>query len=269
MLIDFHTHVFPERIAPATIAMLCHNMEKNKIDGLRPSYDGTAVGLRRFMRENKIDISVIMPIATKPSQFKSINNYAQEISHDGIISFGSLHPYQEDMKERVRELAERGFIGIKLHPDYQGVPADDDKMVELVRCATECGLYVTLHSGEDAGVLPPFKSTLEHMLPMLSKVDASRVILAHMGAFNEWDEVEKHLCGSPAYFDISMAARFMDIEQYRRIIDRHGADKMLFGSDGPWEPPQMTLAMLRRAELSPSDMELITHKNAEKILGIH
>ena len=63
-------------------------------------------------------------------------------------------------------------------------------------------------------------------------------------------------------------SRFIDINQYRRIIENHGADRILFGSDMPWESPADTLEFMKKANVSDTDFELITHKNAERILGI-
>lgn len=268
MLIDFHVHTFPEAIAERTLAYLLGKMRDTYRVNQKVNYGGTPKLLLESMRQTGVDISVTMPIATKPSQYNSINNFAEKIRSDKIISFGTIHPMNSDIKEKVQSLKERGFIGIKLHPDYQGVNADDDKFVELVKCATGNGLYVTIHAGHDIGILPPFKSDLSRLIPMLKKVDESFVILAHMGGFNQWDDVEKYLINSKAYFDLSVVSRFIDAEQYRRIIDNHGADKILFGSDMPWELPTDTLKLLEKSGVCGEEFELITHKNAEKILGI-
>ena len=69
------------------------------------------------------------------------------------------------------------------------------------------------------------------------------------------------------YFDTAVVSRYIDRETDKRIIDRHGADKILFGSDAPWEDPRDTYAFLTDAGLSSEEIELIKHKNAEKILG--
>ncbi len=268
MLIDFHVHMFPEKIAEKTLAMLLKNMSETYNIKQTLSYGGTLPLLIENMNKTNVDLSVVMPIATKPSQYESINMFAENVKSNKVISFGSIHPYDSDINLKLTDLIIRGFKGIKLHPDYQGVCADDDAFIQLVKKATEKGLYVTIHSGHDTGITPPFKGCISKMRKMLSKVDSSHVILAHMGAFNQWDEVEKYLVSSDAYFDISVVSRFIDIEQYRRIIENHGADKILFGSDLPWESPIDTLNFLRQANISDNELELITHKNAEKILNL-
>lgn len=268
MLIDFHVHMFPEAIAKKTFAMLLENMTKTYNINQSLSYGGTLPELLENMKSTGVDISIIQPIATKPHQHKTINEFAFSVRSDKIISFGSLHPYGENIDYELSYLKDKGFVGIKLHPDYQGVNADDEKFIYLVKKATEMGMYVTIHSGHDTGIVPPFKGTVDKMRTLLNKVDESRVILAHLGAFNQWDDVEKYLINSKAYFDISVVSRFINIEQYGRIIEKHGTDRILFGSDAPWESPEDTYKFLLKSGITGNDLEKITHINAEKILGI-
>ncbi len=268
MLIDFHVHMFPESIAEKTFAMLLKNMRDTYNIDQKLSYGGTLPELLCDMEKTGVYISVIQPIATKPQQHKSINDFAYSIRSERVTSFGSLHPYGDNIDYEIDSLCEKDFKGIKLHPDYQGVDADDEKFITLVRKATDRGMYVTIHSGHDTGIRPPFKGTVDKITRLLGKVDDSRVILAHMGAFNQWDEVEKYLIKSRAYFDISVVSRFMDITQYRRIIENHGSDRILFGSDSPWESPKDTMEFLIKSGITGDDLERITHRNSEKILGI-
>lgn len=268
MLIDFHVHTFPEAIAKKTLAYLLGKMRDTYKVNQKLNYGGTPKLLLENMKETGVDISVVMPIATKPSQYASINKFAKDITSDKIISFGSIHPQDTDIEYKVCELLEMGFKGIKLHPDYQGTNADSDEFIHLVKYATEKGMHVTIHSGHDIGIPAPFKADLARIRPMLSKVDDSFVILAHMGAFNQWDDIEKYVINSNAYFDISIVSNYINTNQYRRIIENHGADRILFGSDMPWESPVDTLNFLKLSGISDEDFELITHKNAERILGL-
>ncbi len=87
MIIDFHTHVFPDAIAQRTIA---HLEDKG---GMKAHIEGTLTGLKCSMKRAGIDYSVVLPVVTKPSQFESVNRYAAEINgKEGIFSFGGIHP---------------------------------------------------------------------------------------------------------------------------------------------------------------------------------
>lgn len=268
MLIDFHVHVFPDDLAERAVTGIIK--ESRDIYGIERtlSFDATVNTLKEDMIRNNVDMSIVLPIATKPKQHKTINRFARDITNDKIISFASLHPYDEDVSGILKEIKSAGFKGIKLHPDYQNVFVDDEHMIRLVREAAELGLYSLFHSGEDLGIKAPFHCTLDRLRAFLNSVDENYVILAHMGGFNIWDGVEKYIVNSPAYFDTAIVSRFLDIDSYRRIVDKHGADKILFGSDAPWEDPKDTLAFLERAGFSEEEKELIKHKNAERILKL-
>lgn len=267
MLIDFHTHIFPPSIAEKTISGIVSRTKEIYNLEQPVAFDGTIDGLKESMEVTGVDISVVQPIATKVTQYKTINRYAKEITCENVISFASLHPYQENTEEVLREIKNEGFKGIKLHPDYQNVFADDEKFISLVKRATEMGLYVTIHSGEDLGMRAPYKCMPNHIANLLNRVDEERVILAHMGGFNIWDDIiESGIVKCKAYFDTAIVSKFMDIEKYRRIIDMHGADRILFGSDMPWEDPRLTLNFLKSAELSDEEMTLICEKNSQKII---
>lgn len=268
MIIDFHTHMFPDALAGRALGGI---VERTKdIYGIdqETCFDGTADGLRALMKETGVDISVVLPIATKPGQHRTINGFAEEQTRDGLISFASLHPYDEDTDAILDDIARRGFLGIKLHPDYQGVFADDERFISLLNEAHERGLYTVIHSGEDLGMRPPFHCTADRLAVMLARTERERVILAHMGGFNIWDDILDRFCGCGAYFDTSVVSRYIEPEKYRRIIDRHGAEHILFGSDAPWEDPRESYAMLKNSGISDEEISLISHKNAEKLLGL-
>ena len=96
MLTDFHTHIFPDKIADKTIKLL----ESNIREEYRPhkaELRGTLDALKQSMHENNVDISLVLPIATNVKQSTTINNFAASINGiDGIYSLGSLHPMQSD-----------------------------------------------------------------------------------------------------------------------------------------------------------------------------
>ena len=105
MLIDFHTHAFPERIAARAIGKLSHDA-----GGLAPQTDGTLSSLKEQMLTDGVDISVVHSIATSPKQQHNVNNFAMEIDKDdGIVAFGSVHPDAPDALEELERIHAAGF----------------------------------------------------------------------------------------------------------------------------------------------------------------
>ena len=270
MIIDFHTHTFPEKIAAGAINKL------EKMSGLAAATDGTLDGLKASMEEAGIAISVVLPVITKPEQFASMNSYARKITPDiftadrygQILSFGAVHPYSPDYKEQLREIRNMGLKGIKIHPDYLGIMIDDPKMLSLIDEACCQELVISIHAGIDIGMpdkvhCPPDKSAR-----MLDLLHPQKLVLAHMGGWNQWNMVEELLMGRDVYLDVSMSAGFMDQAQMQRLLDGHGTDRILFATDSPWGDQKSGIEYLESFRLTEDDKNKILRGNALRLLDI-
>lgn len=272
MIIDFHTHVFPEAIADKTIAYM-ENLQEDVQSHIR----GTIDALRASMEEAGVDVSVVLPVATKPKQFQSINAFAKEISKlPGIISFGGIHPASENWKEEIDELVKEGFVGIKLHPDYQKEFVDGEKTIQLTKYAINQGLHVVFHAGVDVGYPEPVHGSPKAFRTMLDALDLDgegarggkgKIILAHTGGYMLWDDVEKYLVGQNVYFDLAYSLGKIEDEQLVRIIRNHGVDRILFATDSPWDGQKEDVSYLKAMKtLKDEEKEMIFEKNACMLL---
>jgi predicted TIM-barrel fold metal-dependent hydrolase len=106
------------------------------------------------------------------------------------------------------------------------------------------------------------------LLRLLDRVPDLKLVAAHLGGWMMWDEVAQKLVGTPIYFDTAFIADFIDKTAARDIINAHGAGKVLFGSDAPWEDPAKTLEFLRSLSIDPEDLKKICGTNAAGLLGI-
>lgn len=269
MLIDFHTHCFPEKISKRAIKVLEENIIKIQGKNYPARNDGSVQGLKQNMLEDHVDYSVVLPIATTVSQADSINLYAKEIDgKDGIISFGSVHPMQNDYSRVLEEIYESGLKGIKLHPEYQGVYIDSPEMIRVLKKADELGLYIVFHSGHDIGMPGPVHCLPEQLSHILDYVSGEKIIAAHMGGWKFWDDVEKYLVGTPIIFDTSYVSGFIDDEQFLRIIRNHGSEKIVFGTDLPWKTAAESKEYIDSVGLTKGELDNIYYKNAVRMLDI-
>lgn len=265
MVIDFHTHIFPDRIAKKTIEFL------EQVGNVKAATDGTLTGLLSSMRQNGIDLSVVMPVVTKPEQFDTVNAYAAEINgKDGVLSFGGIHPDMQDYRKSLDTIKELGLPGIKLHPDYQKTFVDDPKLVRIIDYASELGLIVLLHAGMDIGLPDPIHCTPQRCVRMLEQIDRpeAKLVLAHTGGYQLWDEVEELLVGRSIWFDISFSLGRLPEDQFLRIVQNHGADRILFASDSPWDGQGVTLERFLRLGLPEEEAECILYRNALNLLAL-
>lgn len=262
MIIDFHTHCFPDALAERVVPALA------EIANIEPFCPGTVSGLLTSMKQAGVDYSVMLQIATKPSQNHTVNTWAIERNEPGIIAFGSIHPLGDDWSDELDRLAAAGIKGIKLHPEYQQFYVDADFMRPIYARLRELGLIVVFHAGIDVGIAPPVHGTPQHFANILDLLPEGRTVLAHMGGWMSWDAVENLLVGSHLLFDTSYSSEFMDPEQTHRMIRNHGADKFLMGSDSPWEAQTTAIHAIQQLGLSNSDEQAILGGNAARLLNL-
>ena len=305
MIIDFHTHTFPDKIAGPAIKSL------QETSWITAYTDGTNSGLDASMAESGVDISIVLPVVTKPLKASSMNNYAARLNEKflessgnaGIFSIGGIHPDTPNIKDVLREACDLGLKGIKLHPDYYGVMFNDIRMKRIMDVASELGLFVLTHAGMDIGLYPPICCTIDSIIEVLQDVKPETLILAHMGGCMNWEEVTERLApvvreynssdklrgeeGKGLYLDTAFsigeiewldAEIFKDYHQmsdemFAHMIEVFGEDRILFATDSPWAEQKdyvERVGSIVRGSFGDNaeDMlEKIYHKNAEKVLG--
>lgn len=263
MLIDFHTHAFPPKIAARAVGKLAFDA-----GGLSPQSDGTLESLKAEMKKDGVDISVVHAIATNPKQQTNVNNYAFEMNKDpDIVAFGSIHPDAPDALEELERIKDAGLKGVKLHPEYQGFFVDDEKMKPIYRKISQLGLITLFHAGHDYGFSPPYHCMPENLARVLGWFD-SPVVAAHWGGIGCGVEVLDKLCGENLWFDLSYGYSAMPKPIAQAIIHKHTPDRLLFGSDMPWHRPSWELQLLDSLDISDSDRAKICFQNAQKLLNI-
>ena len=269
MIIDFHTHVFPEKIAARAIESLKAGMVEQHGFAYDAYSDGTPQGLINSMNAEGIDISVMMPIATKPSQAESINRFAASHASERLVAFGTVHPAQEDWEKTLESLAADGRKGIKLHPEFQSFYIDSPESVRILKKCGELGLIVTFHSGEDIGYPPPVHATPVRIRRAADAAPDTTLISAHMGGWNMWEEAADLLKDTHLMFDTAYVHIMMDAPEFKDIVHHFGAERVLFASDSPWARPTTDmLSYIFEAGLSNDELDMITHKNALRLLAM-
>ena len=263
MLIDFHTHAFPEKIASRAIESLAHSA-----GALLPQTSGTAASLKEQMQRDGVDISVVLSIATNPRQQTNVNDFAISLRQEaGLIPFGSVHPDAPNALEELERIHSAGLKGVKFHPEYQKFYADDPRMKPIYRKISQLGLITVFHAGHDYGFPPPYHAMPEHMLQALRWFD-SPVVAAHWGGVCCGEAVLEKLCGTDIYLDLSFGYGTMAKPMAQAIIDSHSPDRLLFASDMPWHRPEWELRLLRSLDISDADREKICFRNAQKLLAL-
>lgn len=278
MIVDFHTHFFPDKLASAAIESL------SLASGTLPYTDGTASGLLRSAEKAGISHCVTLPVATNPDKVSRVNDAAVFMqTDDRLIPFGAMHPDCPYWKEELQRLARHGCKGIKLHPVYQSVDLDDVRYLRILDEAASLGLIVVTHTGDDIGFPGVVHCSPAMALRAVKQVGAVKLVLAHMGGWHVWQEAEELLAQASVFLDTSfcmghLALRpetpddtdlgLMTPDQMTAMIRAFGADRILFGTDSPWSEQKQAVEGIRALDLTEEEKERILRKNAASLLNI-
>jgi uncharacterized protein len=247
MIIDSHTHVFPDDVAQRAIDAL------HSTCGATPVALPTVQGLLRHMQASGVSRSVLCPVATKPSQVRPINDWLLALNDERLIPFGAIHPHHDDLAGELERLQAAGVLGLKLQPFFQAFELEDPRTDALFEMIGD-RFAVLLHAGDEIFPLPEIQPTPRRIASLLRRFPKLRLIAAHAGGYQRWDEVEEHLVGKRLLFDISYTTGKAQVPQLRRIVERHGYERILWGSDFPWQAQDHSLQGLHQLGL-PEDQE--------------
>ncbi len=260
-IIDFHTHYYPDKIVEKAL--------NKAIDFIKPVTNGTRLGLINSMRENNISYSVALPMVNSPENARSLNLWASRENHDEIIMFGSVHPKEEKPEETLQYVAELGMKGIKVHPEYQDFYFADRKYDRIWSACEDLDLIVLTHTGFDIMFPPPYHCTPQDIAEVVRRHPKLKLVAAHGGGMRMFDEVEKYLSDVEVYFDLAFLNDMnIEAEVLSRLVQKHSADYILYGSDSPWCSQGEMIEIVHKIGLSDAEKEKIFYKNAEKLLKL-
>jgi predicted TIM-barrel fold metal-dependent hydrolase len=230
MIIDCHLHVWPDHIAQA--------MQAQRPAGMPLRFDGTLSGLLRTMDEAGIDKGLALGVGIKASNVARTNEFIGSVPRDRLVPMGTVHP-ELSVDENVSSLKDNGIVGVKLHPLFQNLSLDDPRVHEILAALAQEGMPVVTHvgAGEDEAAnqrgAPKLLRQLADGLPDLT------LIACHYGGYHRLEEAEEHVVGSRVTLETSWPPTMAELDPQRvvAIIRKHGADRVVYGSDWPMADP--------------------------------
>jgi hypothetical protein len=274
MLIDCHTHAFADKIADKARDYIIEYY------GLKTNFGARFSDLIDSAREASLNALILLTAATKPEQVHTINNWvlktlpALKKSMENsphplpqIIPFGAYHTGDSGWQSEITRLRAAKIKGIKLHPEFQGIDLADPVLNDFFD-EIENDFIVMIHVG-DRTVSDKNLSTPKKVAAIHKNFPGLKIIAAHMGGYKLWDEAYEYLAGKDLYIDTSSAICYMESAMIRKIIERHGTDRVLFGSDFPMKSPKDEYEVLDGLHwLSAPEKEKIAGINCANLLGI-
>lgn len=263
MVIDVHTHVFPRTKGPRILSELSGRADIDHYS------DGSVESLVRSMARAGIAISLVSRITTHAEGAPPINDWLLRSLRPGIQPLAAVHPDLPELGPYLETLKAQGFKGIKLHLDYQGIDADDKRMLPVYEAAQWLGLPILFHAGLDRGLPPPVRTTPERLLRIHRQFPDLAMIAAHMGGEDNYEDTEAHLLGTGVYLDTAFVLRIMEPSTLERFFSRHPKERFLFGTDSPFTDQATELAYFRGLScLTQDEQDRILEKNAAELFHL-
>jgi len=258
-ILDVHAHVWPDAAAERALA--------HSIDDLRHYGDGKVTGLLASMDQAGVEKTVCLGVAITPDQVEKANRFLGALDRSRLIGFGSVHAGLPP-EQNVAALRDNGLVGAKVHPLFQGYGLDDPRLHQTLSLM-EGRFVVIIHVGAgkdpqtNRGCTPQLLAELVGRFPRLD------VIACHFGGYRMLDEAEDTVIGLPVYIDTSWPPSLSELDagRIRAVIERHGAERVLFGSDWPMASPKDEIAAVRALGLSAADEAAVLGGNLERLLA--
>ncbi len=261
-IIDAHAHIYPEKIAEkATVAIgnfydIEMEMSAGTVDRLIE--DGKSAGVTGYL---------VHSVATTAHQVHAINEFIRREmdAHSEFIGFMTLHQdmTEEEVINEVKWAKEKGFKGVKLHPDFQKFYIDEPVAEKFYRAVGE-NFPILFHTGDNR-----FEYSKPHRLAnMAKKYPSVTFIAAHFGGYRCWDEVEVYKGLKNVYFDTCSSLAFISTEKAKSIIDMLGAERFFFATDFPMWDASKELERFNKIPLDENEREMILSGNVKKLLKL-
>jgi predicted TIM-barrel fold metal-dependent hydrolase len=261
VIIDAHCHVWPDHIAPQVLA--------TRPSGLDPVHDGTIAGLRRTMDTAGIEHAMCLGVAAVARTVERTNEFIGSVDRQRFTPFGTVHP-ELSPETNLKSLHDNGIRGVKLHPLFQDLSLSNSRVIDLLHALADDGITVITHAGAGGSAAANDRGTPAALRAALDAVPNLTLIACHFGGYHQLDEAEELIVGSRAYLETSWPPRLaeLDRERVRNLILRHGADRVVFGSDWPMADPAVEIEAVRSLGLEPNEVDAILGNTLAGILGL-
>lgn len=273
MIIDFHSHNFPVSVAARAIAGMSRAVEGR----LWPVGDGTLENQLDHMEAAGVDKAVMLPVATKPSQFDVILETALAIrdgalgarARERIVPFAAVHPADPRWSEHLETIAAHGLKGVKVHPYYQDFSLSDPSLWPFFGKIADLGLLVQCHCGYDIGYPGRYDACApSDAVALLKNVRPLRFVAAHLGGcYGHPARAVDGLLECGAYIDTSALHFNWHKDEEMRLLRSWPRERILFATDFPWEHYPEAIGWVKSVR-AREDLPLLLGGNAAGLLGI-
>lgn len=186
-----------------------------------------------------------------------------------LIPFGTVNVTLPDWEEDLRRCHEtHRFRGIRVHPSYHGYRLTDPAFARLLALAATRGLVVQLVATmeDERTQHPVFRVPNLDVLPLekiVPTVPGLRLVLLNAFRVATVDVARRIGASRSVWFDIAMLE---GVDRLGSLVDRVGADRIVFGSHFPLFNLESALLKLKETKQPGSVVSQVSETNATRLL---
>jgi len=258
LIIDAHTHIFPDEIAQRILETTARNFN------IKTYGKGTAADLISQMDKYEIRYAVVHMVAPTPASVKETNSWLIRLKEERLIKFGTLHPRLKNLPQEIDRLKDHNINGVKLQPDVQSFTVDDSSLTyPLYEALAKKRMAVMFHVGGEPHPAPHNRSKPDMILRVAQDFPELKIVAAHLGGLNMWDSVYELLAGiDNVFMETSLTYENIVPELAKNIIQKHGHNKIFFGTDYPFAPIGTSVKIARA-------VPFLNEKEKKDIFGLN
>lgn len=278
MIIDAHTHVFPQDVIDRREIYAKRDSSFDMIYSNPGSRMVTYQELVEEMDSAGVDRAIACAFPWRSLDLcRNHNNYIMEAVReypDRIIGLATVNPIAgKACDNELERCFDGGLVGVgEISADAQGFRLDDSGTTgRIVAAVNEASGFLLLHANEDVGHPYPGKTptTPSAVYGFLEKFPDTPTVLAHWGGglffYELMPEVAK--VTSSVYYDTAASPFLFRPDIYRIALDIVGPGRILFGTDFPLLRIRRHLDEIAQSGLPVDAQEAILGKNAQALLG--
>lgn len=261
MIIDAHAHIWPDAIADIALSA-------NRLPGLKARGDGTVGGLTADMEASGVEMSCCLGIANQARHVDSVNRFVAGLTAENRFGFGTVH-VDLSVEENLASLRRHQVRAVKIHPLFQGFGLDHPRLWEIFEAMGDEFAVIT-HVGEGGSPETNRLSSPRMIRDIASQFPDLRLMACHFGGYKLLDDAEEMLSGADVVLETSWPPSLKTLrpERVRRLIQSHGAERIVFGSDWPMTSPAEEIAVIDALGLSDTDVKRVLGGTMARMLGI-
>jgi len=279
MIIDFHTHIFPEEVIGRRELFVGKDKAFSILYGNPKARMVTAQDLMAALDREGVDVAVVCGFPWEDQGLcRMTNEYLMEA---GRTYPGRLFPfvttslrYTKALVREVQGCLEQGMKGIGEVAFYAKGRGDKPYalMDVLAEVASAFKVPLLLHVNEPVGHLYPGKidMRLKDIYQCITRHPEARIVLAHWGGglfFYELMPSVRRMVRN-LFYDTAASPFLYRPHIYRIALEIIGPERILFGSDYPLIAPSRYFREMDSVKIPARARKRILGHNAQRLLGV-